>query len=258
MLRLALTFFLTSVIIINGQTCQAEESRNTSKEEIRRVLKNNPDMIFDALKGHEEELYDMLQIGLEKKNKSRIRAGRLKQLQNPKKAALHPDRPVWGSSNGKINIIVFSDFQSASSAKADKVIHQLLKKHPNINYRFRHNPLGLHKMSLPAARYYEALAIQDQAKAKKLNQLLLKNRLAIKKNGTKKLNELAEKCGADMAQLHRTLNSPQVKARIEGDRKEARKLGLTASPVFLVNGVIVTGAAPLEEFEEVLRMIRSN
>ncbi|TIH13763.1 disulfide bond formation protein DsbA [Marinifilum sp. JC120] len=258
MLRLVLTFLMTSIFLISGQTCKAEGSRTISKEEIRRVLKNNPDLIFDALKGHEEKLYDLLQIGLERKNKSRIRAGRLKQLKNPKNPQLHPGRPVWGSSNGKINIVVFSDFQSATSAKADKAIHELLEKHPDISYRFRHNPLGLHKMSLPAARYYEALAIQDQTKAKRLNRLLLQNRLSIKKNGTKRLDQLAEKCGADMAQLHRVLNSAQVNARIDGDRKEARKLGLTASPVFLVNGVTVTGAAPVEEFEEVLQMIRSN
>jgi protein-disulfide isomerase len=258
MLRPALTLLLTSAIIFNAQICGAEISRTVSKEEVRQILKNNPELIFEALQGHEEQLYDLLQVGLEKKNKSRIREGRLKQLKNPKIAALHPDRPVWGSPNGKINIIVFSDFQSATSAKADIIIHKLLQKHPDISYRFRHNPLGLHKMSLPAAEYYEALALQDQAKAKKLNRLILKNRLAIKKNGIKKLDELAEKCGADMKQLHRTLNSPQVQARIDGDRKEARKLGLTASPVFLVHGVTVTGAAPIEEFEEVLRMIRDN
>ncbi|MFW5500198.1 MULTISPECIES: DsbA family protein [unclassified Maridesulfovibrio] len=258
MLRSALTLLLTSTIFFYAQICGAETSRTVSKEEVRQILKNNPEVIFEALQGHEEQLYDLLQVGLEKKNKSRIREGRLKQLKNPKIAALQPDRPVWGSPNGKINIIVFSDFQSATSAKADSIVHELIEKHPEISYRFRHNPLGLHKMSLPAARYYEALALQDQAKAKKLNRLILKNRLAIKKSGIKKLDKLAENCGADMKQLHRDLNSPQVKARIDGDRKEARKLGLTASPVFLVNGVTVTGAAPLEEFEEVLRMIRDN
>ncbi|WP_421903503.1 DsbA family protein [Maridesulfovibrio sp.] len=258
MLRPALIILLTAAILFCAQICGAETSRTVSKEEIRQILKSNPELIFEALQGHEEQLYDLLQVGLEKKNKSRIREARLKQLKNPKIAELHPDRPVWGSPNGKISIIVFSDFQSATSAKADKIIHALLKKHPEVNYRFRHNPLGLHKMSLPASRYYEALALQDQAKAMKLNRMILKNRLAIKKNGTKKLDQLAEKCGANMKQLHQTLNSPQVKARIDGDRKEARKLGLTASPVFLVNGVTVTGAAPLEEFEEVLMMIRNN
>lgn len=258
MLRPVLIFLLVLNFMFCGHICRAEIPQTVSKKEVRQLLKNNPELIFEALEGHEEKLYDLLQIGLDKKNKSRIREDRLKQLKNPKKAALHPDRPVWGPLNGKINIIVFSDFQSATSAKADKIVHLLLQKHPGISYRFRHNPLGLHKMSLPAARYYEALALQDQAKAKKMNRLILQNRVAIKKNGIKKLDELAEKCGANMAVLHQNLNLLQVDARIEGDRKEARRLGLTASPVFLVNGVIVTGAVPAEEFEEVFQMIRSN
>lgn len=258
MLRPALSFILVSTLICSAHPCWAKSQQTVSKEEVRKLLKENPELIFEALQGHEEQLYDLLQIGLEKKNKARIREDRLKQLKNPKIAAMHPDRPVWGAQKGKISIIVFSDFQSATSAKADKIIHTLLEKHPNTSYRFRHNPLGLHKMSIPAARYYEALAIQDQSKAMKLNRLLLQNRLAIKKKGTKILDELARKCEADMAQLHRDLNSAQVNARIEGDRKEARKLGLTAAPVFLVNGVTVTGAAPAEEFEEVFKMIREN
>ena len=252
---------LSVLIILSMLTAfgfPAAADNSPSKEKIRILQKNNPDLIFEALKGHEENLYDLLQIGLEKKNKARIRAGRLKQLKNPKIPALHADRPVWGPANGEINIVMFSDFQSASCSKAIRIIQKLLQKHPEISFRYRHNPLGLHKMSLPAARYYEALALQDHAKARKLNSLILRNRISIKNDGRKKLDELAEQCGADMNQLHKTLNSPQVKARIDEDKKEARKFGLTASPVFLINGVTVTGAPPLEEFEEVLQMIHNN
>lgn len=247
-----------AIIAISLVAGTAQTAGAVSKEEIRQILIKNPQLIFDALEGHEEQLYDLLQLGLEKKKKSRIREGRLEQLKNPKIPALHPDRPVWGNPTGKIQIVVFSDFQSASCAKAEKTIQKILQTNPGIGYRYRHNPLGLHKMSLPAARYYEALALQDQGKAKKLNSLLLQNRIAIKKYGTAKLDELASACGADMAQLKKTLNSPQINARINADIKEARKFGFTASPVFLVNGVTVTGAAPQEEFEEVLQMIREN
>lgn len=249
---------LSMVLITGGNFSRAEAAPPISAEELRTVFKNNPELIFEALEGHEERLYDLLQVGMEKKNKSRIRAERLQQLRNPKIPKPHPDRPVWGNPNGSISIVVFSDFQSASCARADKTIAALLKKYPDLSYRYRHNPLGLHKMSLPAAAYYEALALQDQQKAKKLNHLILQNRLAIKKQGSKKLDELAKKCGADLEKLHRDLKSGQVKSRIGEDIKEARQLGFTASPVFLINGVTVTGAAPLAEFEEVIRMIRSN
>ncbi|WP_415719456.1 DsbA family protein [Maridesulfovibrio sp.] len=256
--RLTATLTSAAIIAFSIAAGTPQTAGAVTKEEVRIILKENPQLIFEALEGYEEQLYDLLQLGLEKKKKTRIRQGRLEQLKNPKVPALHPDRPVWGQPTGKIQIVVFSDFQSASCAKAYKTIRQLLKKHPGIGYRYRHNPLGLHKMSLPAARYYEAMALQDHAKAKKLNGLILQNRIAIKKSGPAKLDELAEICGADMALLKKTLNSPQIDARINADIKEARKFGFTASPVFLVNGVTITGAAPQDEFEEVLQMIQKN
>ncbi|CCO23380.1 DsbA family protein [Maridesulfovibrio hydrothermalis] len=255
--RLLLAIFISTIWVTgyfhsaNAQTTDAK-----LKTDIGEVLKNNPDLIIEALKGHEEELYDLLQTGLVKKNKSRIRNNRLAQLKNPKTAALHPKRPVWGNPEGDISIIVFSDFQSATCSKADKIIQQLLKKHPEINYRFRHNPLGLYKMSRPAALYYEALALQSNEKAKRFNHLVLKNRLKIKKGGRNFLDKLALETGADLHRLHKDITSAKVNSTVDNDIRESRKLGFTASPVFLVNGVTITGAAPLVEFEEVFKMIR--
>lgn len=234
-----------------------ELNKRTLKEAVQEILQNNPDIIFDAFQGQEDRLYDLIQVGLEKKNKARIRAERLDQLKNPKIAALYPERPIWGNPEGKISIIVFADFQSATCSKADKTILDLLKKHPEINYRFRHNPLNIHKMSLPSAYYYEAMTLQDKRKAMRFNHLILENRLKIKKGGTNELDKLAESCGADMERLHRDIASHKVKAIVDADIAEAKKFGFTASPVFLVNGVTVTGAAPLEEFEEVLGMINA-
>ncbi|WP_432734675.1 DsbA family protein [Maridesulfovibrio sp. FT414] len=256
MIRYALSVILITLLCCTGVSAAEKVlDRATMKESIREILKDNPDMIFDAFQGHEDRLYDLIQIGLEKKNKDRIRAERLVQLQNPKIAAPHPERPIWGNPDGDISIIVFSDFQSATCSKADKIISELLDKHPEISYRFRHNPLNIHKQSLPAAYYYEAMALQDKRKAMRFNHLILENRLKIKKGGTAELDLLAASCGADMERLHREISSGAVKSIVDADIKEAKKIGFTASPVFLVNGVTVTGAAPVEEFEEVIRMI---
>lgn len=225
------------------------------RESIKEILKQNPEIIFNSFKGHEDKLYDLLQVGLEKKNKAKIRNRRLKQLENPKKADMHPERPVWGNPDSPVSIIVFSDFQSATCSKADRTIRELLRKYPDISYRYRHNPLGIHKMSFPAAHYYEAIALQDHGKAMKFNHLVLENRLKIKKNGLNELNRLAQKVGADMDRLRRDTNSDKVRNTVLRDIRESKKLGFTASPVFLINGVTVTGAAPLEEFEEVVEMV---
>ncbi|WP_320171976.1 DsbA family protein [Maridesulfovibrio sp.] len=258
MVKAVLSVILLAVLwVIPAHADMNPEDSAELKAVIRQVLKDNPDLLFEALQGHEERLYDLLQVGLEKKNKAKIRAGRLRQLKNPKVAALHPERPVWGNPDGDISIIVFSDFQSATCSRADGTVIKLLGAHPEISYRFRHNPLGLHKMSRQVALYYEAIALQNHDKAKRFNHMALTERLKIKKNGTSELDRLAASCGVDMARLRKELAGKKVAETVDGDIREARKLGFTASPVFLVNGVTVTGAAPLEEFEEVIDMIRS-
>ncbi len=256
--RILLAILLTLVlwpITAGAETGDIKDNR--LEESIRRVLKNNPEIIFEAFKGHEDQLYDLLQVGLEKKNKKKIKNRRLNQLKNPKVAALHPERPVWGNADGSISIIVFSDFQSATCSKADKTIRQLLKNHPEAGYRYRHNPLGLHKMSIPTALYYEAIALQSHDKAKQFNHLALENRLKIKKEGVEVLKRLAQKLGTDMIRLQKDISSEKVKKTVQMDINESKKLGFTASPVFLINGVTVTGAVPLQEFEEVIQMIKS-
>ncbi len=49
------------------------------KDEIRITLEKNPELIFEALKGHEERLYDLLQIGLEKRTNPKFE---LEELSN--------------------------------------------------------------------------------------------------------------------------------------------------------------------------------
>ena len=42
---------------------------------------------------------------------------------------------------------------------------------------------------------------------------------------------------------------------ISEDMKEARSFGFDATPSFLINGVSVVGAVPIEEFEKVIRLV---
>ncbi len=254
-------FIAISAVIftILSITAQARTvSKSTVKNEVITVLEHNPELILKALKGHEEELYDLMQIGLEKKNKAKIRDRQIKQLSTPDIPLSMPARPVWGNPNGDISIFAYSDFQSASCLKADKTIQKLLKADPNIKYYYRHNPQGFHKMSHPSAQYYEALARQDTKKAIKFKELLFTNQYKINKGGLKELDILVLKTGGDLTRLHKEINTDHINSIITRDIKEAKKFGFTASPVFVINGLTVTGAAPLSEFQEVIKLIRDH
>ncbi|MBI9111748.1 thioredoxin domain-containing protein [Maridesulfovibrio ferrireducens] len=248
-----------TTLFLFSSFAKAKSPLDTSlQKEIKTVLQNNPELILEAFKGHEEKLYDLMQVGLEKKNKTKIRNRQKKQLDNPNIPLSMPNRPLWGNPNGDISIFAYSDFQSASCSKANKIIQELLKKDPKINYRYRHNPQGFHKMSRPAALYYEALARQDHQKAILFNSLLFANRSKINKDGLKELDTLVSKAGGNLPLLHRDIKSVRLFNLVDRDINEAKKFGFTASPVFVINGVTISGAAPLKEFKEVIQLIRDH
>jgi predicted DsbA family dithiol-disulfide isomerase len=66
------------------------------------------------------------------------------------------------------------------------------------------------------------------------------------------LNDLVGKVGADLAQVKKDINSEEIKKRVEGDMEEARNFGFNGTPGFLINGVSIRGAYPVEEFSKII------
>jgi predicted DsbA family dithiol-disulfide isomerase len=62
--------------------------------------------------------------------------------------------------------------------------------------------------------------------------------------------EYAGELGLDVDQFQKDLASAQVKSRIDGDSKEAASLDVRGTPGFFVNGRYLSGAQPLEAFQQ--------
>jgi protein-disulfide isomerase len=55
-----------------------------------------------------------------------------------------------------------------------------------------------------------------------------------------------------MKLLKKNMNSELIKNRIQADTNEFQKFGYSGTPVFLINGVTLEGAQPIENFEAVI------
>lgn len=62
----------------------------------------------------------------------------------------------------------------------------------------------------------------------------------------------ATQIGLDQPTFEQCLASEQVRAEIQRDSDEARGLGLTGTPAFIINGRLLSGARPFEQFRSVL------
>lgn len=226
------------------------------KAQLRQALKDNPNLILDVLRDNNLELFNIVLKGQESKRDEAAKDKRSGELKNPFKPAIDPKRPMRGPAGAPITIVAYSDFECPYCAKGAKVIQELQKKYPKtIRYVFKHFPLQNHRMAVPAAAYFEAVAMQDQAKAWKFYDAVYSRQDELER-GPSLLQEIAAKVGADMDKINKALENDSVIKRIREDYDEARRFDIDAIPVYLVNGVSISGASPIEEFEKVICLVQ--
>lgn len=229
---------------------------------LKNTLKNNPDILAEAVKEHPKEFISALEVAAQEYRKASMadkqkeaKGERLKEIKNPKKANI-AGRAFKGSKNGDIVIVKFSDFQCPYCSKGAFVVSALMKKYPGrVKYVFKHLPLDFHPHAKKAAIYFEAIAQQSFEKAFAFHDYIFKNQSQFKSEAFLK-KALKSIKGVNVARVNKALNSSEIKERVEADIAEAQKFGFRGTPGFLVNGVSLRGAMPIQEFEKVIKEVK--
>ncbi|UOE99739.1 DsbA family protein [Bdellovibrio reynosensis] len=231
-----------------------------SAKQLKEAIEKDPSIVFVAIEKDPEQFIEVVNKAAQNaQRKAQEKAvqeegkKRDEEFANPLKATVEEDRAIFGPKDAKVTIIEYSDFECPYCAKGHATVEEVLKAYPNdVRVVFKHLPLDFHPMAMPAARYFEAVAMQDHAKAKKFYDLVFENQgdLRTKKEGA--LKDAAKKAGADMKKLEKDLNSEAITKRIEADMEEAKKFNFSGTPGFLINGVSLRGAYPFSEFKDII------
>ena len=232
----------------------------TGKDQVKKILEDNPDVLADAIKKNPDKIMMALKEAsqsMQKMERDQQAEEESKQLEeefkSPKVPEITDNRVIFGNKNAPITIVEYSDFECPFCSRGYQVVQQVKDKYGDkVRVIYKHLPLNFHPLAEPAARFYEAIALQDAGKAEKFHDLVFQNqdRLKTEKDGF--LKEMAKKVGADVKKAVDTLNSPKVSEIIKKDMAEAEKFGFTGTPGFLVNGVSIRGAYPIEHFQKII------
>jgi protein-disulfide isomerase len=155
------------------------------------------------------------------------------------------DSPVRGAADAPITIVEFSDFQCPYCGRVHPTLEQLLREYPDqVRIVYKHLPLSFHTEALPAAK--ASIAAGQQGKFWEMHDALFANQRAL---GEDKYLEIAADLGLDVEQFKKDLRSERVASEVARDMNEARKLGVTGTPGFFVNGRFSSGAKPYASFK---------
>lgn len=170
-------------------------------------------------------------------------------LLDPPRLPVNIERtPLRGPADAPVTIVEFSDFQCPFCKRMQSTIEELRQKYPDtVNWRFKDLPLvSIHSGALYAAEASRCAG--EQGKFWEYRDSLFKEARV-----TDEIHPgLAEKLELDKVAFESCLTSRKYKEAVEADSEEAQSLGISGTPAFVVNGILLSGARPIEEFTRVI------
>lgn len=235
----------------------------TSKDDLKKMIKENPEIITEAIEANPEKFIEALnnavkasQEGQGKKREEEEKKALEESFNKPLLAEIRSDESFRGNADAPITLIEYSDFECPFCSRGFNTVMELMEKYKGkIRFAYKHLPLSFHPQAMPAAQYYEAIRLQSPEKAWAFHDAIYKNQRALQ-NGEKFLKEEANKLKVDMAKLAKDVKSEAVQARIDADIAEAGKFGFQGTPGFLLNGIPVKGAYPASHFDSLIAELK--
>jgi len=157
--------------------------------------------------------------------------------------------PSMGPEDAPVTIVEFSDFQCPYCSRAEPVIRQVLDRYPErVRLVYRHMPLdSIHPRARPAA--VAAVCAERQGRFWDYHAKLFENQ---KQLSDEDLRRYAEELDLDVAAFEECLGSDDARQQVAADLRAGRDAGVSGTPAFFVNGIMLSGAKPVGAFVEVI------
>ena len=154
------------------------------------------------------------------------------------------DVPLKGSKDAKVTVVEYSDFQCPFCKRASDMLPSLLEEYDGkIKVVFKQFPLPNHNWARPASIASLCAYEQDNDKFWEYHDLIFANQKAITlQNSNEKFKEFAKQSGLNEAEFDKCLTSEAVAAKVDAEMNEARQIGVSSTPTFIIDGLIVPGA----------------
>lgn len=236
---LAASFLVTSGCATRGQ--------------IRQAIHDDPNLVFDAIAQNPEQFMTVVQKASLDARRRAVERELDADFKNPKHPRIDLHRAIRGNVAAPITLVEYSDFQCPFCKQGFDNVEILRHKYGDkMRILYKHLPLSMHPMALPAAKYFEAIALEDPAKAYEFHDIVFRDQDDLVQKKEAFLKETVAQLGLDENRVAKDAESDEVKSRIEEDTDEARSFGITGTPGFLINGVVVAGAQPAEQMESII------
>lgn len=241
----------------------SEPTKKEVEDKFEALKKENP--LFALLNKEKFAQYrERMKFQLKMERISKLREamlGRLKKRYKIKRSLPAPrmprikvddgGNPSRGPANAPVTIVVFSDFHCGYCKMGAEVLEKIVA-HFGPKVRAVHRDYALSDDAARMLPHEATGCAAEQGKFWPYHDHVFKNQSAM---AEKDLIAYAGKVKLDVAKFTSCLKSGRRKAEIRKDIAAAKKLGLTGTPAFFVNGIFLPGYLPFEKFKSLVERV---
>jgi protein-disulfide isomerase len=166
---------------------------------------------------------------------------------------ISPRNPSWGSRTALVTIVEFSDLQCPFCARVQPTLSALRETYGRDDLRivWKNSPLSFHPNARPAAE--AAMGVLELAGAQafwRFHDAAFNDQASL---GADSYERWAREAGVtDTAAFRSGLLGRRWADAVDADVRDAQNLGVSGTPAFFINGILVVGAQPLEVFKRTI------
>ncbi|NJM70026.1 MAG: thioredoxin domain-containing protein [Scytonema sp. RU_4_4] len=236
---------LCLVCLVMGWSLPADAANRISpqlEQQILQVMREHPEVIVESVQKYQQKQ----QAQIQQAQQTFVR----QMKTNPQEVI--GQSPTIGSSELKVLLVEFSDFQCPYCAQVHETLKQFMAKHKDeVTLIYKHFPLTpIHTQAMPAAT--AAWAAQQQGKFWEYQDALFTHQ---KQLGESLYSDIAKNLNLDLEKFQR--ERLLADTAIDKDRQLAQRLGLSGTPFFVMNGETLSGALQLSDMENALSHFQS-
>lgn len=157
--------------------------------------------------------------------------------------------PSMGARTAQVTIVEFADFECGYCSRSVTLSKQILTDFPGrVRWVFKQFPMNFHRRAKAGAQ--ASMAAHAQGRFWQYHDMLFANRKDLSDD---RLLELARTAGLDVKRFKQALDDGAYKQVVDADVALGRKLGVTGTPTFYINGRKYVGSMAYRRITRVIK-----
>lgn len=209
-----------------------------STEQVAEILKDAPEMVVEALNAFQA-----------KQEEERLKAENERRLKYKDEINSSANAPFVGPEEAKVTVVEFFDFSCGYCKRIAPAIEKVIADNTDVKFVFK--PLSF-VSPVSAYQAKAAMAMNEQGKFVEFYKAVMEEKGRMTEE---KVNEIAEKVGADMDKYKKDLASDEVAKKLNEISELSHNIQVRGVPSIMINGESVR-AITSEELQEAINQAK--